>query len=161
MENDIRKFEDMRRDAEPQEPFDENCTNNTVDATRAADEIDNSLKMASEDAYIHIAEKIVENSCEQLRAQNDDKNELKSKFTGYFVWFITAQYAILVILIFIKAFYTNNNLSDTVIITYITSVFAETLGALVIMIKYAYDSKQEVNILQILNNVIACFQKFK
>ena len=126
-----------------------------------ASEIDNALKRKSEDTYRKIALKIVDASSKQLEEQNTSKNRLKFVFTLFFIIFIGIQYLVLVSLLFIKAFFSTINLSDTVIISYITSVFVETLGAIAIMIKYAFDSKQEVNVLKILNGVISNYQKFK
>ena len=126
-----------------------------------ASEIDNALKRKSEDTYRKIALKIVDTSSKQLEEQNTSKNKLKSIFTTFFIIFIGIQYLVLISLLFTKAFVPILNLSDTVIISYITSVFVETLGAIAIMITYAFDSKQEVNILKILNGIISNYQKFK
>lgn len=71
------------------------------------------------------------------------------------------KYAVLVAFLFIKAFVLHIYLTDTIVISYMTSVFVETIGAIAIMIKYAFDSQQEVNILDILNSVISNYQKFK
>ena len=118
-----------------------------------ASEIDNALKRKSEDTYRKIALKIVDTSSKQLEEQNTSKNKLKAIFTRFFIIFIGIQYLVLISLLFTKAFVPTLNLSDTVIISYITSVFVETLGAIIVMIKYAFDSKQEVNILEILNGI--------
>ena len=126
-----------------------------------ASEIDNAFKRKSEDTYRKIALKIVDTSSKQLEEQNTSKNKLKSVFTRFFIIFVGIQYLVLVLLLFVKAFAPTINLTDTVIISYITSVFVETIGAIAIMIKYAFDSKQEVNILSILNSVISNYQKFK
>lgn len=126
-----------------------------------ADDIDYDLKKASEDAYRKIALDIVDVSSDQLEEQNESKNRLKMIFTIFFIVFIAVQYLVLISFLYIKSFYDRCGLSDTVIVSYITSVFVETIGAIVIMIKYAFDSKQEVNILEILNGVISNYQKFK
>ncbi len=126
-----------------------------------ADTIDNSLRKASEDAYRKIAIDIVKLSEEQLKEQNESKNSLKKIFTIFFIVFISVQYLVLISLLYIKTFVEKMYLSDTVIISYITSVFVETIGAIIIMVKYSFDSKQEVNILEILNGVITNYQKFK
>ncbi len=124
-----------------------------------ADAIDNELKGESEKTYREIAQLIVNTSSKQLNEQNQSKTKLKSIFTIFFIVFISAQYVVLVGLMLLKAL-AGVDLSDTVLITYITSVFVETLGSIAVMIAYAFDSKQEVNILEILNGVISNFQKF-
>lgn len=127
---------------------------------KEADKLD-SLIEKSEDNYMDIARGIVNTSADQLKTQNTSKNTLKEQFTRFFIWFVSAQYIVLVFLLVLKAFWHDMNLSDTVVISYITSVFVETLGAIAIMIKYAFNSEQEVQILQILNDVISSYKKFK
>ena len=128
---------------------------------RDADKLDGRLLERSEDNYMQIAKDIVDTSAQQLKTQNVSKNELKKLFTRFFIGFLSAQYLVLVFHLVLKALWRDMNLSDTVLITYITSVFVETLGAVAIMIKYAFSSDQEVKILQILNDVISSYKKFK
>ena len=128
---------------------------------RDADKLDIYLMEKSEDNYMGIARDIVDTSAAQLKLQNSSKNALKRVFTKFFIKLLSAQYAILVFLFILKVFRMDSQLSDTVVITYMTSVFVETLGAIAIMIKYAFSSDQEVEILQILNNVISSYKKFK
>lgn len=127
---------------------------------RAADAIDVILKRQSEDNYIEIARDIVDVSTNQLNTQNNSKNDLKSRFTTFFTRLLIVQYAVLILLLVVKSFWIKASLSDTVVITYMTSVFIETLGAIAIMIKYAFSSDQEVSILAILNSIISNYQKF-
>ena len=57
----------------------------------------------------------------------------------------------------------NNHLifaSDSVVSAYVISVFAETLSGLIIMIKFAFQSKQDVELIKILNSIIEHFQKY-
>lgn len=124
------------------------------------DEVEKGLAKQSEDAYRDVADKIVSQSIEQLGEQNESKNDLKKLFTIFFTIFISVQFLIMVGLLVCVGFF-EMALSDTVLISYITSVFVETIGAIIIMIRYAFDSQQEVNILQILNGVIENYQKFK
>lgn len=126
----------------------------------AADCLDRKLKEQSEAKYMEIASTIVNISGNQLDNQNKSKNTLKLTFTVFFICFISVQYIALIILLFSKAFCENMDLSDPIIITYITSVFVETLGAILIMVKYAFDSEQETNVLKILSEVISSYKKF-
>ena len=112
----------------------------------------------SERAYVDITKKVANASIQQLHRQFHSKNLLKISFGKFFMWFIAAQYFVLVLLFAVKAFFAPN-FSDSIILTYMTSVFVETLGALVIMIVHAFDSKEEVQILNILNKVFSSFQK--
>lgn len=158
MPNNI-DLEKLRQVANVSLKFDENEI--SWKDNKSADDIDSNLKKASEDTYREIAEDIVEVSASQMKLQNESKNNLKKSFTIFFMIFISIQYLILIIFMFIKMFANSVELTDTVLISYITSVFVETIGAIIIMIKYAFDSKQEVEILKILNGVISNFQKFK
>ena len=124
------------------------------------EDIDRELKTESENTYLQIVKDIVDVSQKQLKRQNTSKDSLKDKFTKFFIWFISIQYIILILFLFLMAFCSTFYLSDTIIVTYITSVFVETLGAIIFMIKYAFDSSQEVNVLEILNGVILNFKKF-
>lgn len=158
MPNNI-DFEKLRQASTASLKFDKN--NISWKDNKSADDIDSDLKRASEDTYREIAEDIVKISSAQMELQNKSKNDLKKTFTIFFMIFISIQYLILIIFMFIKMFAKSVELTDTVLISYITSVFVETIGAIIIMIKYAFDSKQEVEILKILNGVISNFQKFK
>ena len=158
MPNNI-DLEKLRQVANVSLKFDENEI--SWKDNKSADDIDSNLKKASEDTYREIAEDIVEISASQMKLQNESKNNLKKSFTIFFMIFISIQYLILIIFMFIKMFANSVELTDTVLISYITSVFVERIGAIIIMIKYAFDSKQEVEILKILNGVISNFQKFK
>ncbi len=127
-------------------------------------ELDNSSKKLakeSDESYRKVAEKIVEVSTDQLKKQNKSKNELKSSFSLYFKIILVAQLVGLFILLMIRGFSESFILSDTIIITLITSVFVETLGVVAIMVKYSFNSEQEVKILEIINYVIKDYQKFK
>lgn len=118
------------------------------------------MQKRSEDDYIEITNKIVDASVKQLSEQNKSKSDLKSTFTKFFIGFVSAQYAALVVFLALRMIFGVSNLSDGVIIAYISSVFVETLGAIVLMIKYAFDSKQETNVLKILSAAISNYQKF-
>ena len=77
---------------------------------RDADKLDRYLIKKSEDNYMEIARDIVDVSAEQLDAQNSSKNELKMLFTNFFIWFLSAQYGVLVFLLVLKAFWLDMHL---------------------------------------------------
>ncbi|MBQ3063978.1 MAG: hypothetical protein IJC99_04170 [Clostridia bacterium] len=110
--------------------------------------------------YREIAVKVVNTSFDQLKEQNKSKTELKKKFSRFFRVFISLQFAVLIAMLVLKIFFAKEAITETIIVTYITAVFVETLGVVAIMIKYAFNSDQEVNILSILNGVIKNYQKF-
>lgn len=126
----------------------------------ADDTIDARLNIQSENAYIDIVKDIVKTSNKQLKEQNESKKSIKNKLIWFFMIFICCQYLALIVLLFFRCFQSHSFLSDKVIITYITSVFAETLGAIIFMVKYSFNSDQEVRVLKILHNVISEFKKF-
>lgn len=134
---------------------------NTNEEERKRRNDDRLLTQKSENYYINITNEIVYSSINQLAEQNDSKNGLKKLFTWFFVIFIGVQYIAMLVMFGFKMFMPWIELSDTVIVAYISSVFVETLGAIVLMIKYAFDSSQETQVLAILNGVISNYQKFK
>ena len=119
-----------------------------------------SLLAQSEQEYSKVAKQIVDVSVQQLKTQNRSKTLLKKIFTIFFVVFISIQYAALLALFVGRIFLPEMNLSDEIIIAYMSSIFVETLGGIFLMIKYAFDSSQETNVLNILNGVIGNYQKF-
>lgn len=133
----------------------------TVNESEALGKLDSELMANSEADYREIAKSIVNASLDQLDEQNDSKKDLKNKFYEFFARFIAVQFAFLVAMILIRSIFGADSLSDQIIIAYIASVFVETLGAIILMIKYAFDSSQETSVLKILNGVISNYQKFK
>ena len=109
--------------------------------------------------YIDIAKNIVGVSEAQLYHQNKSKGLLRGGFTPYFKWLIVIQLLFLGVLLMLKGFCPCFHLNDVVIITYITSVFVETLGGVIVMVTYAFNSKEEVEATKILTGVIEHYQK--
>ncbi len=119
------------------------------------------LQNESEIRYIKIVEEIVDSSKQQLFSQHDNKSSIRKKFQNFFIKLLSWQMVAVIALIILSACFKWFDISDKVIIVFITSVFVETLGAIVIMIKFAFDNTQEVQILKILSGAIRNFQKFK
>lgn len=118
----------------------------------------------SNESYNRIAHRIVNIAGEQLRSQNDSKNTLKEKLSAFFRAFLTIQFVAIFLLIagqmVCKIIWPKYELvSDNIIITFITSVFLETLSGIIMMITYAFNSKDEVRITQILSDVIKNYKK--
>lgn len=112
----------------------------------------------SDNAYQKTTDKIVEISRNQLKNQYDSKIELQKNLSRFFSVFLSFQFGALVIFMVMKGFIKDFKLSDSIILAYMTSVFVESLGAIIIMIKFAFNSEQETEILHILNSVISKFK---
>ena len=123
------------------------------------DRLDDILEN-SENAYKDIVKRIVNVTDGHLDNLSNSKQDLKKSFTPFFKWFLVAQYVVLTVILILNACVTGFHISDVIIATYITSVFVETLSVIVIMIKYAFNSDQEVELLRILSNAISNYQKF-
>ena len=118
-------------------------------------------KEESEKKYLEITDDIVSSSIELLERQYEEKQSPKKIFMWFFIVFLSIQYAVLLSLLYIKTFAENIGLTDTVIISYISSVFVETLGAIIYMVKYSFNTEQETTIVGILHGVVEKFQKYK
>ena len=115
-------------------------------------------------SYNKIAHRIVSIAEKQLDSQNASKTLLKEKLSNFFRVFLTVQLIVVSILIagqiVCRIIWPNiSPISDQIIITFITSVFVESLGGIVLMITYAFNSKDEVQITKILSEVIKNFKK--
>lgn len=118
------------------------------------------LERFSEEHYTRITEKIVNISSKQLESQNDNKIELRKTFQVFFTALLSFQIVSVIALVACNASIPAFHISDNVLITLMTAVFLETLGAVIAMVKFAFNSEQEVQILKIMNSVISGFQKF-
>lgn len=114
-----------------------------------------NLQSSSEKAYIRITEKIVETTTNQLKEERNNKKDLRRILLNFFIFLLSLQY---IGMIFLVAFGIQH---ITVVITYMTSVFVETLGAVYIMVKFAFDSKTEVQGLKIMTEVVSRFKKYR
>lgn len=117
-----------------------------------------------EASYNLIAYKIVKIAEEQLKSQNQSKIDLKADLSRFFRTFLKLQFVVLFLLLFGEmicniAWPTVEAISDKIILTFITSVFVETLGGIILMVIYAFSSKDEIQITKILTEVIKTFQK--
>lgn len=119
----------------------------------------NDVRIKSEEAYVIIANRVVDISEKQLNRQHKGKEDLRKSFSKYFKWVISLQLIFLALLLTGKALLPKFYLEDNIIIVFITSVFVETLAAVIYMIIYAFNCDQEVKTTEILNGVIEHFQK--
>ncbi len=124
-------------------------------------DIESDLEENSEKEYLKTVNKIVDKSIEQLNEQNNSKKDLRTKFFKIFASLIFIQLGFIILLIILQGSVKEFNVDTAVIVAVISSVFVETLGAVILMIKFCFDSKQEVSILEILKGVVEHFQKYK
>ncbi len=114
----------------------------------------------SEDFYNEVVSKIVDISNGNLEELRGDKFKLRENFVSFFKDVLTIQIIFLLFMLITNA--TNiTHLSDNVLISFMTSVFVETIGCLLLMIKFAFKSDEELKIIETLNSVVKTFQKFK
>lgn len=116
-----------------------------------------SIQDKSEETYLDIVQEVVKNSKENLEMIHAEKSELRCKLIDFCLCILAIQ---LIFLIVFLVFSKQINLSDKVLSVYMTAVFVETLGAVIVMVKYAFKSDEEVKIIDILNAVVKNFQKY-
>lgn len=118
-----------------------------------------SLEEKSDEAYRQITNRIIDITEKKLESQISTKEKIRKPLSKFLPWFLIAQFAVLCIILFLNS--CCFHLSDSVINTYIVSVFAETLVGFIIMIRFAFNMEQEVNLIGILNAIVSKFQKYK
>lgn len=152
--------EEAERNAEKPQVEAERVTVGKAGATGAIDDSVRQNTIESDRAYRKITEDIISITSRQLEEHNNDKKPLRRDLLDFVKGLLAAQFGALVVFIL-----ANNALeleiSDEVIRTYIVSVFVETLAGLIIMIKYAFDSTQEVKLIAILSEIIRHFKKYE
>ncbi len=118
-----------------------------------------TLEEKSDETYREVTTRVVNITEKNLEKQTESKENIRKELLPFIRWFLVLQYTVLcIVLVFNNAIL---HLNTTIITTYIVSVFAETLAGLIIMIKYAFDPKQEVELLKVLNAVVSDYQKVK
>lgn len=113
----------------------------------------------SDKDYRRITEKIIDKTCIQLSAHTEAKKPLRKKLSNFIIFLLSSQFFVLVGILFFNRKW-NLQISDFILNIYIVSVFVETLAGLIIMIKFAFDSQQEVELIKILNAIITNFKKY-
>lgn len=124
--------------------------------------IDRSARQNAIDSdkdYRRITEKIIDKTCDQLKKHTEAKAPLRKKLSNFIIGLLLLQFLVLVGMLFLNR-KLNLQISDFILNIYIVSVFVETLAGLIIMIKFAFDSKQEVELIKILNAIITNFKKY-
>lgn len=124
-------------------------------------DIESELEENSEKEYLKTVNKIVDKSIEQLNDQNKNKTGLRKKFFDIFASLVFIQLIFIMLIVILQGAVQEFNVETAVIVAIISSGFVETLGAIILMIKFCFDSNQEVKILEILKGVVEHFQKYK
>ena len=140
--------------------FVEDLNPQKFDASAMDRNIIKDAEVESDIEYRKIAKSIVDISNDQLGKQNKSKIDLKESFETFFKWLLSLQLIAIFVLLIIKGFFKDFNITDSVLIAVISSVFVESLGIVAVMVKYAFDSEQEVKILEILKELIKNYQKY-
>lgn len=130
-----------------------------IDVLNRIDYYNTIAKLQSVDAYIDVVKSVVGSSIGNLDTLQKNKKELRGSLISFFMELLAWQFVILCILIFVKGSFSSFNISESVLVTFMTAVFVETLGAVLIMIGFAFKSDEEVSIIKILNAVVEKFQK--
>lgn len=124
--------------------------------------IDRSARQNAIDSdkdYRRITEKIIDKTCDQLKEHTGAKAPLRKTLSNFIIFLLTSQFLVLVGILFFNRKW-DLQITDFILNIYIVSVFVETLAGLIIMIKFAFDSQQEVELIKILNAIITNFKKY-
>lgn len=131
--------------------------------TNEVSAIDRSARQNAIDSdkdYRRITEKIIDKTCEQLNAHTTAKAPLRGKLSTFIICLLLFQFIVLVAVLFLNKVW-DLQITDFILNVYIISVFVETLAGLIIMINFAFDSQQEVELIKILNAIITNFKKYE
>lgn len=120
------------------------------------------LEATSNQNYHGIVVQIVEIATQHLTENNKDKSNIRCKFIRFFIIMLSLQMAATLVFIMLSSFrdipfYMSNSLLKT----FITAVFVETLSVIAIMIGFAFASKEEVRVIQLLTAIIENYQKYR
>lgn len=133
----------------------------SVDVQKSMEIHNISAMINSDKEYISIVKDVVSFSKKNLECIRSDKQELRNELVSFCIRILGIQLFMLCFFIFLSAMFDTFNLSDEVLIAFMTSIFVETLGAIIVMVNFAFKSKEEVEIVNILNAVVKNYQKYK
>lgn len=128
------------------------------------DKVDSNVQsqdQKSDDSYQKTAREIVKISKDQLNKQYRSKRSMQNILLNFFVSLLLSQFFFIIVTVMLKGLNENFVLSDQIILVLITSVFVETLGVIAIMVRFAFNSNQEIEIISILHSYIKDFKIYK
>ena len=140
--------------------IDGNAVKGRKEGSLAVSRMDNQILADAEKSYSKTVDEVIRISGEQLTEEGKNKQKLRFFFTIFFSIFIASQFVILSVVIFLLGLQQDFVLPDGVLTAYIASVFVETLGVVALMVKFVFNSQEEVKIIDILNAVVVNYQKF-
>lgn len=117
-----------------------------------------SIKDRSEEIYLALVQDVVCFSKDNLETIHSEKKMLRDRLIEFCLQIVAIQLTFLLLFLVLRQ---QIRLSDNVLSVFMASVFVETLGAIYIMIKFAFKSDEEVKIIDILNAVVKNFQKYR
>lgn len=126
--------------------------------TKIDDATKNSIE--SDQDYRQITKTIIDHTATQLDKHTSAKSPLRMALLIFVISLLSLQFIVLALILFFKSLW-GLAISDFVINVYIVSLFVETLAGLIIMIKFAFDSEQEIKLISILNSIVVDFKKYK
>lgn len=115
----------------------------------------------AENAYINTVDKIVDISRKHLSELQDHRINLRNKFVRLFTLLVVSQTAILLTLFLIIGSPMPFNLSENILLCYMGTLMIETLGCVVIMIKFSFSTSEEAHIISVLNSIVGQYQKYE
>lgn len=118
----------------------------------------NDIRIISEELYLDTVKDVVDFSKKNLQQMHLEKSNLRDRLIEFCLHVLSIQ---MIFLIIFLLFPKQIGLSDNVLSVYMTAVLVETLGAVIVMVKYAFKSDEEVKIIDILNAVVKNFQKYR
>lgn len=159
-----QKSKEKSRSSEDETKFDEKKVNiepDIVKITTIDNNIQDELERESNKNYDKVVAEIVDISKKHLNNQNEKKSGIRKKLIWFFIGLLSFQMLAVVTLIALSSVETLSFvISDFLLATFITSVFIETLGAMIIMVSFAFGSKEEVEVVGLLTEVIKNYQKY-
>lgn len=130
--------------------------------TTSGEAIDQDLEAESNRNYYKTVSEIVGIAKDHLKHQNKEKTGIRDKLIVFFIVLLSLQIVAVVVFITLTACgEINFAITDYLLTVFITSVFVETLGAITIMIVFAFGSKEEVEVVGLLTTTIKNYQKFR
>lgn len=110
--------------------------------------------------YRKLTNRIIDETSGHLQTQVSDKKPLRITLMVFVIALLALQFFGLLAMLFLNQRW-KLGISDQIIVTYIVSLFVETLTGLFIMIRFAFDSTQEGKLIEILNNIVEHFKKYE
>lgn len=115
------------------------------------------LACDSENTYLNIAIDVVDFSKSQITAGQVYKAKLRKAFFIFFTIALSLEYLVLFALLILHIWFA---VRQEIILVYMSAVVVETIGAVAIMIKFAFEMSSEVEMNKTLHKVIENFQKY-